>query len=101
MGYKQDKNIPPMEREINYLLYDLCVIWGFCIPPKNSEEISKKTCFNAKEFATSILLAEGMNPDYEKKWIQKIATKFEERFGTYEIDKNTFIDRTRGIKETW
>lgn len=101
MGYKQKKDVPPMEREINYLLADLCVKWGFCIPPNDQIEISKAGYYNSENFAKDIVEAEGMNPEHESKWIKKISEKFKERFGTYEIDKSTFVDRIRGQKENW
>ena len=90
-----------MEREINYLLYDLCVIWGFCIPPNNQFEISKTEYYNAVDFAKDIIEAEGMDPKYENKWVKKISEKFKERFGAEEINKLTFVDRVRGNKENW
>ena len=90
-----------MEREINYLLYDLCVKWGFCIPPKNAEEISHKAQFSAIEFANEVISAEGMNPEYEQQWVKKISERFRERFGEEEINQKTFTDRIRNIKESW
>ncbi|MDH3379655.1 MAG: hypothetical protein OEQ39_22235 [Gammaproteobacteria bacterium] len=101
MGFKPDRNTPPMEREINYLLYDLCVIWGFCIPPKNAEVLSKRNHISAEEFAIEVIEAEGMNPDYEKKWVRKIADKFRERFGVEKITNSEFVDRVRDQKESW
>lgn len=101
MGYKQKKNIPPMEREINYLLTDLCVKWGCCIPPDDWSEISKEEYYNSKSFAKDVVNAEGMDADYEKKWVRKISERFRERFGTDEIEKSTFVDRVRGQKENW
>ena len=90
MGYKQPKDTPPMEREINYLLYDLCVDLGFCIPPINAEEISKRTHLAAERFANDVIEAEGLKPEYEKKWMNKISNKFRERFGVEEIDEKSF-----------
>lgn len=101
MGFKQDKNIPPMERELNYLLYDLCVIWGFCIPPDYGQKISQTESYNAKEFAKDVITAEGMNPEHETKWMKRISEKFKERFGDNEINESTFVDRVRDIKENW
>ena len=101
MGIKQSKSTPPMEREIDYLLCDLCVNWGFCIPPVKAEEISRKSYWEAAEFAKEVVIAEGKNPEYEKQWVQKISNKFSERFGNEEIATATFVDRIRGIKETW
>ena len=101
MRSKQDTNIPAMERELNYLLYDLCVHWGVCIPPVSAEEISQRASFSDEEFAEAVLIAEGMNPEYEKQWMRRISKKFTERFGVKEIDKQSFIDRARGGKESW
>ncbi len=101
MGFKQDKNTPPMEREITYLLYDLCVIYGFCIPPNKADEICKRTHLTADGFANDVIEAEGMKPEYEKQWVRKISGKFRERFGVEEIFQNTFTDRVRGQNEAW
>lgn len=101
MGFKLEKDTPPLERELSYLLYDLCVIWGFCIPPIRAEEICQMSHWSAEDFAISVVEAEGMNPEYEQKWVRKIAEKFRERFGAEEILKSTFVDRVRNHKESW
>jgi aminoglycoside N3'-acetyltransferase len=101
MGFKLAKDTPPMERELSYLLYDLCVKWGFCIPPIRAEEIRKMSRWSAEEFAVSVVEAEVMDPEYEQKWVGSIAEKFRERFGAEEISEATFVDRVRGHKESW
>ncbi len=99
MGFKVRKNIPPMERELIYLLADLCVKWGFCIPPDDHDEISKKKHYRAIEFAEDVVNAEGMEGYLD--WVNRIAERFRERFGTDEIDSATFVDRLRGNQENW
>ncbi|MCI5056307.1 MAG: hypothetical protein MRY83_09370 [Flavobacteriales bacterium] len=99
MGFKLGNNIPPMERELSYLLHDLCVKWGFCLPPDYQDLISKKESYNSLQFAQDIIKAEGMEGYTE--WVNKIAERFRERFGTDEIDSSTFVDRVRGTKEIW
>ena len=99
MGFKVKKNTPPMERELIYLLGDLCVKWGFCIPPDDFSFISKKDRYHAIEFAQDVVDAEGL--DGYSKWINRIAERFKERFGTDEIDSSTFTDRVRDVKENW
>lgn len=101
MGFKVKKGIPAMEREITYLLADLCVKWGFCIPPISAEQICKKTFLSAEGFAVSVVEAEGLNPEYDVKWVRRIAAKFRERFGVDEISSSTFVDRVRNHKESW
>ena len=57
--------------------------------------------WSAKEFAISVVEAEGMHPEYEREWVSKIAEKFWERIGAEEILKSTFVDRVREHKESW
>lgn len=99
MGFKVGKNVPPMERELIYLLADLCVKWGFCVAPDDQRVISQKTHYRAIEFAQDVVKAEGMDGNFA--WIDKIAERFRERFGTEEINSLTFVDRVRGTKENW
>jgi len=97
MGFKVPKDTPPMERELIYLLSDLCIKWGFCIPPDSFEQISKIGYYNDKGFAMDVVEAEGM--DGYSSWVDRIAERLRERFGTNEISSSTFTDRVRGIKE--
>jgi len=99
MGFKVGKDVPPMERELIYLLADLCVKWGFCIPTDNHDEISKKEHYSAVEFAQDVVKAEGM--EGYSGWVNRIVERFSERFGTDEIVSENFVDRVRGIKENW
>lgn len=101
MGFKQHKNTPPMERELNYLLYDLCVNWGFCIPPVSAENISKQDYLSSKDFAFRVVEAEGMDATLDGQWVNKISERFKERFGQEEIAVETFVDRVRGVPESW
>ncbi|MDN5204605.1 hypothetical protein QQ008_24650 [Fulvivirgaceae bacterium BMA10] len=101
MGYKQKPDTPPMERELNYLLADLCIKWGFCIPSDSRRDISKAEYYHARDFAKDVVEAEGMNPEHETRWVRKISDKFKERFGGIEINSSTFIDRIRDFNENW
>lgn len=42
-----------------------------------------------------------MNPTEERNWMDKITLIFTKRFGADEIAEETFVDRIRGIKESW
>jgi len=90
-----------MQRELTYLLYDLCVEWGFCIPPDHADQICSMNQLRADAFAVRVVEAEGMNPEYEHGWVCRIAAKFRERFGSDEISTATFVDRIRDHKESW
>jgi hypothetical protein len=71
-----------LEKQIRNLLYDLCVDWGFCIPPADADRIARSKRLQAREFAIEVLRAEGMWPAYEAKWSRRIEQRFEERFGS-------------------
>ena len=101
MRFKVDKDVPPMERELIYLLMDLCVKWGFCIAPDGFQQISKAEYYQAEDFAKDVIAADGLHPDYDTQWVKRISEKFKERFGNNEIDISTFADRVRGQKENW
>ena len=101
MGFKVGKDVPPMERELIYLLMDLCVKWGFCIPPDDQEQIAKMEYYQANDFAIDVVEAEGLDIDSAPQWVERIAERFEERFGADEIDSSTFVDRVRGVEENW
>ena len=101
MGFKVGRNVPPMERELIYLLADLCNKWGFCIPPESFESIVKMEYYHARDFAMDVVEAEGMDAHPNASWVTRIAERFKVRFGTDEIESSTFIDRVRGIEENW
>lgn len=101
MGFKVKSDVPPMERELIYLLYDLCTKWGFCIPPDDANRIAKQPFYKAIDFAIDVVEAEGMEATPDTSWVKGIAMRFKVRFGADEIHKNTFVDRVRGQKEDW
>jgi len=80
MRSSQDEISLP-EGELRRLLDVLCVQWGFCIPPETSEDISRRSSLTANEFAAAVLQAEGMNPEYEKRWFLRVRDRFIEKFG--------------------
>ena len=53
-----------------------------------ARRISELPYLEAEDFANQILIAEGMNPEYEKQWKRKISNKFIEKFGS-EYKKTT------------
>ena len=82
MRGSQDE-IPFLERDLRELLDELCVKWGFCIPSGAYNEISRRSSLSAGEFASAVLQAEGMNPEYEKKWFRRLRDRFVEDFGEF------------------
>jgi hypothetical protein len=82
MGMRRPKDFPPGERKLRYVLYDLCVDWGYCIPPADAERITKFKEITAEEFAIEVLRAEGIAPEHERELVRKIAGVFVARIGS-------------------
>ncbi len=84
-----DKSKLTMYEAVEFLLHDLCVNWGFCIPPNDAENIKESENLDADDFACKVLIAEGMDYDYEKEWRSKIRNEFIRHFG-FQIAKTDF-----------
>jgi hypothetical protein len=49
--------------EVHYLLRDLCVKLGFCIPPKAQQQLEANPPAAIDAFVRAVYIAEGMDPD--------------------------------------
>ena len=87
------KNAKSMAGALRWILDDLCVEWGFCIPNKDAERISNTTHVGADEFACLVLEAEGMDAEMELKHRRAIRNRFRQHFGN-ELDISDFRDVT-------
>jgi hypothetical protein len=89
MGMRRPNDFPPGERKLRYVLYDLCVKWGYCIPPADGDRIAQFKEITAEEFAIEVLKAEGFAPEQEPEQVRKIAAYFVEQIGsdTYRADE--------------
>jgi hypothetical protein len=88
LGFSIDKSPPPLERKIRYFLYDLCVDWGFCIPPEDADRIASMKCIAADKFAIEVMKAEGFTEIEGSEWAKKIAERFIEHFDTDELTED-------------
>jgi len=52
---------------IERLLYELCVEQGFCLPPHEQTRLQNNPPKDVDAFTDAVLLAEGLNPQYEKQ----------------------------------
>ena len=64
------------------MLYDLCVEWGYCIPPADADRIATLSEITAEKFATEVLKAEGLIPEHERELVREIADFFLARIGS-------------------
>jgi hypothetical protein len=81
MGVRPLKQGSPLEDRLFHLLYELCVDWGFCIPPADAERIASTKTLTADQFAYAGLTAEGFVAEYEMRWFEQIRQRFVDRFG--------------------
>ena len=82
MGMRRPKDFPPGERKLRYVLYDLCVKWGYCLPPNDQDRIAHFKEITAEEFAIEVLKADGFAPGQESELVRKIAAYFVEQVGS-------------------
>jgi hypothetical protein len=55
-----DFRMPP--EKVEALLYELCVVLGFCLPPNAKARLKSNPPANADDFADEVIRAEGMDP---------------------------------------
>ena len=67
-----------------------CIDWGFCIQPDAQIRLLNSQYLEADDFARSILVAEGMDPDIEISWRRRIRRRFTDQFGSSEIKESDF-----------
>lgn len=67
--------------DLNLLLADFCMQWGFCNQLRAEHLVQPGKILTAEEFARSVLEAESMNAEYELKWRRRMRDKFVERYG--------------------
>ena len=81
MGFRPLKPGSSLEDQLSHLLYELCVDWGFCIPPADAQRIVSTKPLTADQFAYAVLTAEGFVADCETRWFEQIRQRFVDMFG--------------------
>lgn len=51
------------ERQLRYLLHDLCTELGYCLPDADADRMATYTEITAEDFALEVLQAEGLGLD--------------------------------------
>ncbi len=77
-----------LSEDIDQLLAELCVEWGFCNQLTASVLLGKCNRVHAADFAEAVLVAEGMNPESEAKCFRAIACEFTKRYGELATPEN-------------
>ena len=58
-----DFQMPP--EKVEALLYELCAIFGFCLPPDAVARLKSNPPADADAFADAVIRAEGLDPDID------------------------------------
>ena len=67
--------------DLDILLGDLCIIWGFCNGLTGWELTHSGEIVTAETFANAVLAAEELNPTETAAWLPKIMGVFLDRYG--------------------
>jgi hypothetical protein len=79
-----------MAEGLDFLLYDICVELGFCLPSAENARICATKSWDADGFAAEIIRIEGLNPDEHIAWKRRMRNRFIEMFGSNSIDSESF-----------
>jgi hypothetical protein len=69
------------ESELPWLLDELCVELGFCLPAAECESLMNSPPRDVDAFADAVLAAEGIDPSLNKQLRRAVRSKIERRVG--------------------
>jgi hypothetical protein len=89
------KRRPPKttQEALDFLLYDLCVDLGFCLPPADNARICASESWDADTFTAEVFRVEGMDPDQHLALKRQMRDRFIEMFGSSVVDSESFEQR--------
>lgn len=84
-----DEPVALSNEEVFYLLKDLCVRLGFCLPPDKQKEIESNPPSDIDDFTCAVFVAEGMDPATAGRRLYRgvralVAAAFERAAGRHE-----------------
>jgi hypothetical protein len=83
------KRAATLAEDLDILLSDLCVIWGFVGGLTGWELAHEGKTITADSFAHAVTAAEEMKPHEATAWLPKIRDVFADRYGA-QVSKATF-----------
>ena len=89
------KRRPPktIPEALDFLLYDICVELGFCLPPADNARICAKESWDAERFTQEVFRVEGLDPDQHLTLKRQIHKRFTDMFGSNSVDPESFRQR--------
>ena len=82
-----------MSEALDFLLYDICVELGFCLPPGDNARICATEFWDAEAFAQEVFRVEGMDPAEYLAFKRQIHRRFTDMFGSSSVDPESFQQR--------
>jgi hypothetical protein len=79
-----------MSEALDFVLYDICVELGFCLPPTDNARICATKFWNADGFTEEVFRVEGMNPNEHLNLKRQIRKRFTDLFGSSSVDPESF-----------
>ena len=89
---KKRRSPKTMSEALDFLLYDLCVDLGFCLPPLDHAWICASEYWEADAFTQEVFRVEGMDPDEYLTLTRQVRERFTDVFGSV-ADPETFQQR--------
>jgi hypothetical protein len=69
------------ESEADWLLDELCVEFGFCLPPTERDAFLNAPPHNVDAFTDAVFAAEGMDPSLHKQLRRAVRNNIQQRVG--------------------
>jgi len=69
------------QREVEFLLDEVCTKLGFCLSPQDRERLQLAPPPSPEEFATAVLLGEGLDPRSERRHYAEVLAIAQRAFG--------------------
>jgi hypothetical protein len=60
-------------QQADFLLSDLCITLGFCLPPHVRKQLTYDAPVGVDEFTRAVFVAEGLNPSADRKLFSRAA----------------------------
>jgi hypothetical protein len=76
-----EKRRDDLAGDLDILLGDLCLIWGFCNSLSGATLVQDHPCLTGEVFATAVLRAEGWSLGHHGEWQGRIMKVFRDRYG--------------------
>jgi hypothetical protein len=90
---KKRRSPETMSEALDFLLYDLCVDLGFCLPPADNARICASESWDADAFVAEVFRIEGMDPNEHLALKRQMRNRFVEMFGSDSVDLECFQRR--------